>query len=151
MNKPPTLPDALFFRHSLREGCKRLQLNTGIVSRVVDDYYYVVESHGSNGAFNRGDVFPLKDTWCRTVIEKQRTVALCDDHSPQSAQHHPMYQSLPLQAYISTPIWCGDKVWGTLNFSNLLHGHPPFNDDDIGYIEQLAQSMSPWLDSGDSA
>lgn len=145
----PVLPNDAFFYRSLQQGCARLQLNTGIVSHVVGEQYYVVESVGCDGAFKHGDVFPLNDTWCRTVIEQERTVALSGDSGLLAMQRHPLYQSLPLQAYISTIIRRHGIVWGTVNFSNLLQQHEAFNHADIDYIEQLAQSLSQWLSLDD--
>ena len=129
----------------LSEGRARLSLSMGIVSHIKNDTYEVVAIDADIPVFVPGEVFPLNDTYCREVYEKGTTVALTELAGVPGLQKHPLYEGLPLEAYISTPIFKNEAVWGTFNFSCMKLKHEKFTDEDISYIEALAKLLSATL------
>ncbi len=66
------------------------------------------------------------------------------NNSERKIQDHPLYPSLPLEAYISDPILYDSKIWGTINFS-ATNAKPLFSQDDILYAERLATDIAAAL------
>ena len=126
----------------LLQGRERLAIGMGIVSRIENDMYEVAVVSSDNDYFIGGEVFPLKDTYCREVYEKKQTIALTEMDGYSGLKHHPLYENLPLEAYISSPIFVKDNVWGTLNFSSMNIRSTSFNKDDIQFNEDAAKKIS---------
>ena len=138
--------DLLYYLHGkLREGCRCLGLEAGIVSHVSGYKYQIVKGASELPLFDDGDVFDLGDTYCSEVVKTAATVAYHHVGSIQELKLHPVYQSLRLEAYIGTPIMLGDHLWGTVNFSSLDAKETPFAVDAVNYIESLAQELSDFI------
>ncbi|CAA0124720.1 Uncharacterised protein [BD1-7 clade bacterium] len=129
------------------EGRQRLGLSMGIVSRIQGEQYEIVAVSSKTGVFVADEAFPLKKTYCREVAETGVTLALNAIDSDSTLHHHPLYQSLPLEAYISAPICLGDNVWGTVNFSCMKPRTTAFSVDDISYVELEAKRLAHMLEA----
>jgi GAF domain-containing protein len=126
----------------LMEGKQQLALSMGIVSRIEHDDYEIVAVEADVTVFVPGEIFPLRATFCREVYHTCKTIALVEFDGVPGLQRHPLYENLPLEAYISTPILEEGKAWGTLNFSCMKLRLEPFSADDILFIESSAQRLS---------
>lgn len=120
----------------------------GIVSHIERDRYEIVAISSSTGVFVAGEDFPLKDTYCRDVYEQGKTIALTEMEGVSGLQRHPLYDTLPLEVYIGTPILVANKVWGTINFSCMKLRKNAFTNEDIDFIESAAKEVSKEIDSG---
>lgn len=129
----------------LAEGRALLKLETGIVSHIKDNEYHVVAISSNTDAFQVGEVFPLESTYCRDVYAKAVTLALTEIDGVPGLQLHPLYDVLPLETYISTPILVEGEIWGTLNFSGMRRREAPFNDQDVEWIIASARRISRHL------
>ena len=136
----PTLKP--FCEEVLEEGIEVFGLSLGIVSKVEDGLYTIVAVLPNDGAFQADETFPLKDTYCREVIEKESTVALTKLENVSGLCKHPLYSGLPLEAYISAPIRVGGKIWGTLNFSSMKVRENEFSAEEIELIESRAEDIA---------
>ena len=122
----------------LEMGKAILGLDLGIVSRIRGDEYTVVACSRNNFNIRPGDIFELRDTYCRDVIRRQKTT-----HYPDVAQivellQHPCYLNTQLRAYIGTPILIEDEIWGTLNYSSLTARKTDYTEKEIDLLEQQA-------------
>lgn len=126
----------------LTEGRAQLQMPMGIVSHIEPEEYEIVAVSSTTGVFVAGEVFPLNNTYCRDVYEQGKTIALTEMDGLPGLQRHPLYQSLPLEAYISAPIIIGGRVWGTINFSSMGIRPQPFSPDDIQRLEHAAAAIA---------
>lgn len=109
----------------LKEGCKRLEMSMGIVSHIVHDVYEVIAIQPSTEGICEGTTFELQDTYCREVVYTDTIVAITSYDGQMGMQNHPLYESMPIEAYISAPIRYDGSIWGTLNFSNFdIHSNP---------------------------
>ncbi|QQD16891.1 GAF domain-containing protein [Spongiibacter nanhainus] len=136
------LPADPIINRALELGCQRLGLSTGILSHVVGDTYYVVDVSAVDDTFQRGQHYPLKDTYCRDVVHNRKTISMSGSSALNHIQAHPLYQTFPLQAYISTPVWHKGAVWGTLNYSSLLEQREPFTAEEIYFLESQAAMIA---------
>ena len=131
----------------LEEGRERLLMTMGIVSHIESDRYKIIAVSSLTGVFVAGEDFELKDTYCRDVYEQQKTIALTELDGVTGLQLHPLYESLPLEAYISAPIFVNNAIWGTINFSCMKIRDISFTQDDIDFINSAAKKLSVELSS----
>lgn len=133
------------FQAYLQRGCQLLGLSVGIVSQIEDGRYTVSAVEGSDG-ISRGDVFPLGETYCAAVINKQGTVALHHVGALEEMRSHPVYQGMQLESYIATPLRVAGEIVGTLNFSDTRIRPEPFTVEELEFLELMAQSLSQALE-----
>ncbi len=129
----------------LKQGLDTFSLNMGIVSQVINDLYKIVAVQPVQQTFFPGETFLIQDTYCREVINTGKTMCITEYEGKPGLTAHPLYQQLPLEAYISTPIIKEGNVWGTLNFSSTYQGHRAFSNEDIVLIEHYAKQISDIL------
>ncbi len=130
----------------LEKGRDRLAMSMGIVSYIHDDMYEIVSVSSETGVFVAGESFPLKDTYCREVYEQQKTIALTEMGGKLGLQLHPLYENLPLEAYIGCPIKIKGRVWGTINFSCMGIHRPGFSREEVGFVEDAATHLGSILE-----
>ena len=80
------------------------------------------------------------------VYEKAVTIALTEINGMPGLKHHPLYELLPLEAYISSPIIVEGSVWGTLNFSSMHIRMSPFNNNDVEFMKHSTSRLSECID-----
>ena len=126
----------------LTEGNNIFSTTMGIVSHIVNDEYEIVAVRSISNVFVSGEAFPLNQTYCRDVCSTGKTIAITELEGKPGMQCHPLYNNLPIEAYISTPILKRGIIWGTLNFSSMILRSRPFSDRDIEFIEYSAKRIS---------
>jgi GAF domain-containing protein len=142
------LPKPLIdFCHTLvNDGVKKLNMPVGIVSHIYNSMYEIVTINSEMGEFIGGAVFPLEHTYCRDVYRLDKTIEITEIDNVQGMQLHPLYVSIPVEAYISAPIHHNGSVWGTINFTS-AEIHPSFSKENIECVEAYATTISEWLDN----
>jgi GAF domain-containing protein len=130
----------------LLEGRELLDMSMGIVSKISDDIYEISSVSSLNGAFVAGESFPLENTYCREVVEQKQTIAIAEIDGHRGLKGHPLYEGLPLEAYIGSPILVRGSVWGTINFSCLKIRDDDFAAKDIAVVEYMAKKLADFLE-----
>ena len=97
----------------INRGVEQLDMPVGIVSHIYNDLYEIVTINSEMDEFIQGAVFPLSKTYCRDVYRTDKTIAITEIDHVLGMQLHPLYVSLPVEAYISAPIHHDGSVWGT--------------------------------------
>ena len=133
----------------LDKGIKALNLPIGIVSHIYGDSYEIVALHCKAGTLAVGSILPLSDTYCRDVVAQSKTIALTEINGTPGLKLHPLYLKLPLEAYISSPIFHNGSVWGTINFTASTI-RSPFTQSEIALVEAYARQLSERLAHLDS-
>jgi len=126
----------------LSTGLDILSLTSGVISQIENNLYKIVAVTSENDLFISGEVFQLNDIYCREVFQNGKTLALTHFNDEPGLCKHPLYNLMPLEAYISSPIYKNGKVWGTLSFSSKYLKDSAFNKEDIYFIEKLAEEIS---------
>lgn len=126
----------------LAAGRHRYGAMMGIVSCVQADRYQVVAVSSDTAIPCPGDVYPLNSVYCREVVEKDTTVALTRIDDVLGMSLHPLYDAIPCEFYISSPIHRAGQVWGTLNFTSLDKRATPFSAADIAFNEENAAAIA---------
>ena len=132
----------------LTQGRERLAMTMGIVSHISGDEYEIVAVSSSTGVFVAGESFALQDTYCRDVFESQQAMSMVELDGYKGLKKHPLYDTLPLEAYISVPIFLQEKVWGTINFSCMALREHSFTDADLAFMQTYAQHIGQLLEAG---
>jgi len=130
------------FHSILANGLNVLSLTLAVISRIENNLYKIVAVISESNIFVPGEVFQLQETYCKEVFENGKTLALTQFDDKEGLCKHPLYDKMPLEAYISTPIYKKGKVWGTLNFSANEIKSDTFKDEEISFIENLAMKVS---------
>lgn len=126
----------------LNEGRRRFDAMLGIVSRIRDDSYEIFAVSSETGIPEAGDRYPLSAVYCRDVVEAKRTVAITEIDGVPGLCLHPLYDAVPCEFYISSPILVGGRVWGTVNFTSLARRATAFSAEDIAHNEAAASSIA---------
>ena len=133
----------------LGTGRSILNLQVGIVSKVYDAKYELVAIDDVVDEFNVGDVLELDNTFCRDVVSSGETIVLPGVDRNNRTREHPLYSTRALEAYIGVPVYSGNNVWGTINFSSMVVRPTPFSSAEIALVEAYAGLISDAIE-GDS-
>jgi diguanylate cyclase (GGDEF)-like protein/PAS domain S-box-containing protein len=122
-------------------GCRRFNLEIGILSQVDGDNYEVKYHIAPESiAIADGDCFSLARTYCARTLASNGPVSF--EHVAESNfANHPAYSDFGLESYIGTPVVVNNHVFGTLNFSSPNPLDSKFNPIDIDAL----QLMAAWL------
>lgn len=134
----------------LKAGCDKFDLSLGIISHVCHDIYEIITIYPKNEMIKVGDNLALKDTYCREVVVTEQVVAITEMDGVPGMQNHPLYTSMPLEAYISAPIFYQGEIWGTLNFSDLKVRSTHFNSEDINWMKEQAEKIEALINEAES-
>ncbi|MEY2631465.1 MAG: hypothetical protein RIR00_119 [Pseudomonadota bacterium] len=129
----------------LDEGRQRFGAMMGIVSHVHDGSYDVMAVSSATGIPMVGDRYPLDSVYCRQVVEQGHSVAITEIDGKPGMSLHPLYDAIPCEFYLSSPILLHDRVWGTLNYTSLDVRDTPFSAEDITYNESRATVIAGLL------
>ncbi|MEM7115506.1 MAG: ATP-binding protein [Chloroflexota bacterium] len=129
-------------------GCQLLDLDTGILARVIDNQYEIIYVQ-SPMPMESGTILELRDTYCEFLLETSPEAwpfsftAFADAN--QSLEH-PAYLRFKLEAYIGLPIIVRGNVYGTLNFSSTTVRERPFTPTQKEAIKLMGQWISSELE-----
>ncbi len=129
-------------QQALAAGRFRFGAMMGIVSRIEGDQYHVVAASSDTGIPEAGDTYLLESLYCRDVVEKQCSIAITEIDGVPGMSLHPLYDSIPCEFYISSPIIVDGQVWGTLNFTSLEKRSLAFSPMDIAFNEANAADIA---------
>ena len=94
-------------RKILLEGKTKLGVHVGIISRIVNDQYYVYAVESDYADISTGDIFALENTYCRDVITHNKTMTF-DDVAEISERANAFSSSIYwLECSKSMDIYCG--------------------------------------------
>ncbi|GAB1394710.1 hypothetical protein MASR1M60_28740 [Rhodocyclaceae bacterium] len=132
----------------LDEGQHKFNAMLGIVSRIQNGTYEIFAVTSDTGIPGVGDIYPLKAVYCREVAQSKRTVAITEIDGIPGLRLHPLYDTIPCEFYISSPILVNGQVWGTLNYTSLERRSTPFSADEIRYNEDKALLIATAIAEG---
>jgi len=130
----------------LRSGIEIFQMQTGIVSHIIDGNTYIVKDVVTNlDVIHAGDEYELEGTYCREVYHSQKTLGFPRVADIKELKDHPVYVNLKLEAYLSAPIFVNDKLYGTLNFTSTVSREYGFSEHEHDLISMMATSIGNFI------
>lgn len=139
------MPTENTLENILKNGYQRLDMETGIISRIVGESYTIVCVVSELGIFESGAQFELKDTYCSEVIKKRTVVTYREVGSIDAMVHHPVYVAVQIESYIGVPLFVNNQLFGTLNFSAVEPRSQNFTRQEIDFVENLALEVGTLL------
>ncbi len=122
----------------LRMGCAQFGLEAGVLGKVDDTLYEVIQSHTPGSLPCRGLTCDPEHTLCREVIVSGEPLGI--EHVGGSAwAAHPAYQIWKQEAYLGTPVVVGGKPFGALCFTGSSPAASPFTAGDKDLLRLMAQ------------
>ena len=94
-----------------------LKMENGVISEIKGNKYIIYEIFSQEKLVAKGQVMPLKQTFCDVTL-KQATILAFDTRESAPEKDHPCFLDIDLSAYIGVPIRIEGKIFGTLNFSS---------------------------------
>lgn len=120
-------------------GLERFDLDIGILSRIDGNTYTVLHCVTPEGVeLNAGDSFDFQSTYCEITCSSFGPVAIENMGKNDAYATHPAYQAFGLESYIGIPIFIGDEIFGTLNFSSAIPYSREFKDIDVDVMKLMA-------------
>ena len=132
-------------QHALLEGVNMLDLEIGIVSRVVGNTYTILNFVAEQAPLAKGQTFDLGNTYCALTLEADDVIAI-DDMRLSEYSGHPCYAAFKLESYIGVPLFVDGKPYGTLNFSSTSPTDRKFSESDKVLIRLMGRWVSTVLD-----
>ncbi len=127
-------------RDLLHLGARVFGLPLGILSRVRGRDYLVRQAVSPDGSLAAGQHFDLGLTYCVHTLAAGGPTGF--HHAGESEiRDHPCYLSQGLEAYLGVPVYVGDAVYGTLNFS-APEAREPFGDFEWNLLRLMGQWVS---------
>jgi PAS domain S-box-containing protein len=121
----------------LEVGCRTLDLEIGIVSRIENSDYTVRAIHAPDADMDAGDRFDLESTYCSEVVAENEVRAFADA-AADGKERHPAYGELDLQSYIGAPLVVDGTPYGTINFSSPATRVNAFGALERTFVELLS-------------
>ena len=125
----------------VQAGCDKLDMPTGIVSRIDNSFYRIVALQTPLKGIQPEMLFHLGETICALVVRSGKAVFQPDVTANPDHYKHPAYVRYPLRSYIGAPIFGDGNVVGTLNFTS-EEPRSQFRQDEIEWVEMLAESLT---------
>lgn len=126
----------------VQKGCEFFGFEFGIISSIKDGQYHVLAAIAEIPFFKVDDSFELKDTFCMEIIKTGSTVSYNQVSDIGHLRKHPAYRNMRLESYIGTPIKIDGKIVGTVNFASLVAREIDFPQDEVHYIESVAETLA---------
>ncbi len=132
-------------RALLELGRRYFGLNTGILARVIEERYEVIEVVSEDTKIEKGAVFPLGETYCKNTLQAAGPIGF-ENAAKSKWASHPVYNQCQLNAYIGVPILVQGSVYGTLNFSSAVPRQEKFTQADNDFLQLMATWISEELE-----
>ena len=129
----------------LLSGIEVFGLETGIVSEVRGNAYIVRDVISPLDVLEKGQEFALEDTYCREVIKSKQVLGFPKVGELEYMNCHPVYQNLKLEAYLSSPIFVDDELFGTLNFTSVDTREFGFSVHERNLIVLMANAIGAFI------
>ncbi len=134
---------------ALRVGRLKHGLAMGIVSHIYAGKYEVFAVDSETGIPQSGDLFDVRAVYCREVMETQQSVAITQIDATPGMCLHPLYEIIPCEVYLSSPLLVNGSIWGTLNYTSFEIRKLPFTANEIAFNEQQAASIAAAIEQTD--
>ncbi|QLD90140.1 PAS domain-containing protein [Natronomonas salina] len=122
--------------------CSELGLASGFLARTrpTEDRYEIVTAGGPGARAGAGEVYDLRGTFCRHVVDSGEVLTV-DDVEADGYAEDPGHAAFGFECYVGAPVYVDGAVWGTLCLAD--------RDADAGPIGEMGTSMvelvSEWV------
>lgn len=129
-------------RKFLRLGCEQFGMPVGILSRIEDDTFYIIEAFSNSESYKAGKEIPLSLTYCGSTALSTDPIAFAQAAQTKWREHE-AYKEYSIEAYLGVRIVVDGTVFGTLCFLNQSPRNHPFTSAE----RETLKLMSQWIAS----
>lgn len=126
----------------MQMGCLQFGMQAGILAKMDETLYEVVQSYTPGAPSYQGLILPVKNTLCHEAILSGEPLGI-ENISASSWVTHPACQAAYPEAYLGTEVLVGDKSFGALCFTAAQPHAAPFTAGD----KDLLRLMAQWVGS----
>ncbi len=131
------------FCRRILERCKdKLNMETGVISKIENGRYEIVAVLSHTQVFVEGESYNYHSTICEELIANNQTIAVDDCFTLPERVPHPLYLPQTMKSYIGTPINIYGTIWGALDFTSFTTRQQPFSEEEIRFIESCAVEIA---------
>lgn len=121
-------------------GLNELNLELGIISKVVNNKYTVIHT---NNPDLLGQEFDLGVTYCGITLSLVSNGIFAVKHFAVSDYlRHPAYKAFKLETYIGAPIILRGRPYGTLNFTKSEPNEREFTTEEKNLVKALSNAVA---------
>jgi PAS domain S-box-containing protein len=135
-------------RSILELGTRCLGMQTGVVARVTDGLYEILEAYPHSDGLEPGAVHDLDHTYCAQTLRAFGTVGF-DRATGSSWEKHPCFGRTRLETYLGAPVVVGRDTFGTLSFVGLEPRSEAFTDWDRELVKLMALRVGRELEASE--
>lgn len=125
----------------LETGVELFDMQFAIISHVAGDQLKIRNSFGRKSEIKPGSVYDLEKTLSFSIIEAGKTKSFLF----RPGDHRHQFATLNVASFIGTPIFVGDKIFGTLNFFSEQSRADSLESYELELIELMARNISHLL------
>lgn len=121
-------------------GADQFGLALGILARVQNERYQIVQAISPGNFLAAGTEFAVCDTYCAEALKLADAVGI-EEVGATALRESATYRDYGLEAYLGAPVWVSGAVWGTLCFAG-YRPHPRLSTDGD---RELLRLMAQWI------
>ncbi|MDB9311711.1 adenylate/guanylate cyclase domain-containing protein [Spirulina sp. CS-785/01] len=128
----------------LKTGAELLGFVVGFMSGISGDQYTIESVYSLMDFVKVRDQFSVADTYCARVLQNAETVAydrVTDVAELTHCCETAFYKKYKFEAYLGTPIWVNNTIYGTLCFAASYPRLEGFCTQEKEIIELISQSL----------
>ncbi|WP_280587712.1 GAF domain-containing sensor histidine kinase [Halorubrum sp. Boch-26] len=115
-----------------------LDVGAGFLTEIDDETQQIVEARGDHELLQAGQSCPLSKAYCKRTIGLDG--ALTVQHARvEGWEDDAAYEEFGLEAYIGAKVVVNHEVYGTFCFADTEARDRPFSEDEVTFVELMAQ------------
>ncbi|MDQ3813806.1 MAG: diguanylate cyclase [Armatimonadota bacterium] len=123
-------------------GCRRFQIETGLVGRIRNNELDVLQVVSPDERIRRGQIYEIGSLG-ELSAHPRRAGALAQIGLPEDWHNHPIYSVSEVETFFGAPIIVSGQIYGIISFSSFTPRAEPFETGE----KELLQLMAQWLGS----
>ncbi|KEZ77693.1 diguanylate cyclase [Salinisphaera hydrothermalis] len=132
-------------RHAILQlGCEYFGMPLGVVSRIEDRRYEVLDAVDAHDAVQAGQVYDARETHCFEIVSRRGPYAVDRSTHPEICDH-PAYQRFGIASYIGAPLYVQGEFVGAIAFSS-SESTTEFTDHHLKLVSMFGQWLSHEMD-----
>jgi two-component sensor histidine kinase/CHASE1-domain containing sensor protein len=133
---PAKFPEKVSFL--LAMGCQKLGLKNGILAKINNDSYEILQIHSEDYPLRSGEVLSITDAYVKKLSMMLEPAGFTDSRNSEIINNE-LYNQLKFESYLSTPVFVNGRVYGTLDFSDISPRENNFSDTERTIVKLIAQ------------
>ncbi len=124
--------------HLLQVGVQTFGVDFSYVGRLSENALFIEAVYPFEGGFQEGMLLEIEHTFTRETLRANEPLGI-ENVAESDFAGHPAYLLNQIAAYLGTPIFVGNEVYGILAFYSLKARRTAFTSSDYEFLRLMAQ------------